>query len=77
MWYRFYGDSVVEQRDADIQNNVEIGCQFMVQNTNTGRPGLVETPLCTGSRVTVHQSLKRILPVSPLMCVWAQGTDMF
>ena len=49
------------KRDLEIQKCIEVGCQFMVQNTHTDQPkvdtGLVnnaETPLSVGLPMTIY-----------------------
>lgn len=70
LWYGPYAEHVGGKRDAEVHKCVEVGCQFMVQNTHTDRQvkhkpkqdtvfvRRVETPLSVGLPLTVHQRVR-------------------
>jgi hypothetical protein len=70
LWYGPYVENMGEKRDAEVKKCVEVGCQFIVQNTHTDRQvkhkpkydtGFVhhvETPLSIGLPLTIHQRVR-------------------
>ena len=70
LWYGPYAENVGGKREAEVHKCVEIGCQFIVQNTHTDRQvkhkpkedtGFVrhvETPLSVGLPLTIHQRVR-------------------
>ena len=70
LWYGPYTENVGGKRNAEVKKCVEVGCQFIVQNTHTDKQvkhkpkfdtafiHRVETPLSVGLPLTIHQRIR-------------------
>lgn len=82
LWYGSHTESAIGKRDIEVSKCVEVGCQFLVQNSHTDRQvrhkpkrdtaflRRVETPLSVALPLTLHQRVRDKTLVSVLSSVY-------